>query len=125
MNSVGYFEIQADDPVAAAKFYGAVFGWKFTKDETIPVDYWRIQTEGANGGLMKRPAPVQPPQSGTNAFVCSMQVEDFDATTEKITKNGGQIALAKFAVPGRCWQGYFLDPQGNTFGLFEVDEKAV
>jgi predicted enzyme related to lactoylglutathione lyase len=37
---------------------------------------------------------------------------------------GGIVALPKFAVPGRCWQGYFVDTEGNTFGIFEVDEKA-
>jgi predicted enzyme related to lactoylglutathione lyase len=37
---------------------------------------------------------------------------------------GGQVALPKFAVPGRCWQGYFIDLDGNTFGIFEVDENA-
>ena len=54
-----------------------------------------------------------------------MHVECFDKTAETILKNGGQIALAKFPVPGRCWQGYFLDPQGNTFGLFQVDNHAA
>jgi hypothetical protein len=27
-------------------------------------------------------------------------------------------------VPGKCWQGYFIDTEGNTFGIFEVDEEA-
>lgn len=124
MNTIKYFEIQADEPEKAVKFYTEIFDWKFTKDPHIPIDYWRIETEDLSGGLLKRPAKVPPPQSGTNAFVCSMQVENFDKTAEKILKNGGQIALEKFAVPGKCWQGYFLDPQGNTFGLFQVDEKA-
>jgi hypothetical protein len=35
-----------------------------------------------------------------------------------------KISLPKFAVPGKCWQGYFQDPEGNTFGVFEVDERA-
>jgi len=65
-----------------------------------------------------------PPRSVTNAYVCSMQVTDFDGMTKAILKNGGQVALEKFAVPGTCWQGYFLDPEGNTFGLFQVDENA-
>ncbi len=42
----------------------------------------------------------------------------------KILSLGGKIALPKFAVPGVCWQGYFIDTEGNTFGLFQVDEKA-
>jgi len=124
MNHLQYFEIQVDNPDKAIRFYSAVFGWTFEKDKTIPVDYWRIQGAGPFGGLLKRPAPVPPPPSGTNAYVCSMQVEDFDATTKKILKNGGSIALEKFAVVGKCWQGYFIDTQGNTFGIFEVDENA-
>lgn len=32
--------------------------------------------------------------------------------------------MPKFAIPEVCWQGYFLDTEGNTFGLFEVDENA-
>jgi uncharacterized protein len=27
-------------------------------------------------------------------------------------------------VPGKCWQGYFIDTEGNTFGISEVDEEA-
>jgi predicted enzyme related to lactoylglutathione lyase len=53
-----------------------------------------------------------------------MQVENFDKTAELILKNGGTVALPKFAVPGRCWQGYFLDTDHNTFGIFEVDANA-
>ena len=124
MNNIAYFEIQADDPKKAVVFYSEVFGWKFIRDENLPIEYWRIETEGANGGLLKRPAAVPPQQSGTNAYVCSKQVEDFDKTAEKILKNGGLVALPKFAIPGKCWQGYFLDPQGNTFGLFQVDENS-
>jgi hypothetical protein len=74
--------------------------------------------------LLKRPAPTPPPQSGTNAFVCSLEVENFDATEKIILKLGGIVALAKFAVPGTCWQGYFVDTEGNTFGIFEVDANA-
>jgi predicted enzyme related to lactoylglutathione lyase len=122
MNNVMYFEIQADDLEKAKEFYHSVFEWKFIKQEGMPIEYWRIETEGINGGLLKRPAP--PPQSGTNAFVNSMEVENFDATAEKISQNGGKIALPKFAVPHTCWQGYFLDTEGNTFGIFQVDENA-
>jgi uncharacterized protein len=124
MNSPAYFEIQADDPERAIVFYTAVFGWGFTKVPGLPIDYWLIQTENMRGGLLKRPGSVPPPQSGTNAYVCSMEVADFDETAQSISKNGGQVALEKFAVPGTCWHGYFLDLEGNTFGIFQVDENA-
>ncbi len=124
MNVVGYFEIQSSVPEREIKFYQSVFGWKFIKEEFVPIEYYRIETNGINGGLLKRPAPTPPSGTGTNAYVCSVQVENFDMTAELILKNGGQVALPKFAIPGRCWQGYFIDEDNNTFGVFEVDEKA-
>lgn len=124
MNTIAYFEIQSSQPERSMEFYRQVFSWRFVKQEGIPVPYWRIETEGMAGGIMKRPAAVPPRECGTNAFTCSMQVADFDATSSVILKCGGSIALPKFAIPGRCWQGYFLDDDTNVFGIFEVDEKA-
>lgn len=124
MNTIGYFEIQSSAPEREIKFYTCVFGWNFIKEEFVPIDYYRIETNGIHGGLLKRPAPLPPEEVGTNAFVCSVQVDNFDRTSELILKNGGRIALAKFAIPGRCWQGYFMDPDNNTFGIFEVNEQA-
>jgi hypothetical protein len=56
--------------------------------------------------------------------VCSIEVEDFDSTAAKILELGGIVAMEKFAVPGVCWQGYFQDGEGNTFGLFQPDPGA-
>lgn len=53
-----------------------------------------------------------------------MEVQDIDAAAAQIERAGGQVALPKFAVPGVCWQGYFVDPEGNTFGVFQVDDNA-
>src|SRR4051812_3894020 len=124
MNTIGYFEIQSSDTGRDSKFYETVFGWKFIKEDLVPIEYYRIETGSINGGLLKRPANVPPTECGTNAFVCSVQVESFDKTSDLVLRNGGQVALPKFAVPGRCWQGYFNDQDNNTFGIFEVDENA-
>lgn len=119
-----YFEIQADEPERAALFYQSVFNWKFARAGDLPIEYWRIEAGRSRGGLLKRPASAPPPECGTNAFVCSFEVDDFDQTAAKIIKASGQIALPKFAVPNTCWQGYFLDTEGNTFGLFQPDPQA-
>ncbi len=124
MNIITFFEIQAADPETAMQFYGEVFGWTFTKDESIPIEYYRIVTQGMHGGLLKRPAKTPPTEHGTNAFTCSIQVEDFDRTSEMILLYHGRIAMPKFAVIGKCWQGYFLDPDNNIFGIFQIDEQA-
>ena len=124
MNTVGYFEIQSSNPQREIGFYEGVFSWKFFREESVPIEYYRIETPTINGGLLKRPAPVPPPESGTNAYVCSVQVAHFDKTSDEILRRGGKVAMPKFAIPGRCWQGYFIDPDNNTFGIFEVDENA-
>ena len=124
MNGPSYFEIQADDMTRAIHFYQEVFGWKFTEAPGMPVEYWRIETKSSRGGLLKRPAKTPPPEHGTNAYVCSMEVLNFDASALKIIELGGIIALPKFAVPAVCWQGYFLDTEGNTFGIYEPDQNA-
>jgi len=123
MNTIGFFEIQSGNPERAAAFYRDVFGWAIAKDEAMPIEYWRIETSGIQGAILPRPASVAP-MSGTNAFCCSVEINSFDATAEKILSLGGSVALEKMAVPGRCWQGYFLDPDGNVFGIFELDGDA-
>ncbi|MDR1250647.1 MAG: VOC family protein [Treponema sp.] len=119
MNSIVYFEIQSSCLEREANFYRNVFGWNITKDEAVSIPYYRIETDGIRGALMERPAAVVP-MSGTNAFTCSIEVAHFDETAGIILANGGKIALPKFAIPGKCWEGYFLDPDQNVFGIFEV-----
>jgi predicted enzyme related to lactoylglutathione lyase len=125
MNTVQYFEIQASEPPVLVKFYQEVFGWNFERENNQPIEYYRMMdTEGIMGAILKRPAKTPPMEFGTNAFTCSIQVAHFDETGKKILELGGQIAMPKFAVPGRCWQGYFVDPDNNVFGIFEADESA-
>jgi uncharacterized protein len=84
MNTIGYFEIQSSDLKREIKFYQTIFGWTFFKEELVPLEYYRIETNSINGGLLKRPAKVPPTEYGTNAFVCSVQVGSFDKTSELI-----------------------------------------
>ena len=114
MNTIGYFEIQSSDPQIEMNFYKAVFSWKFIKEEFVPIEYYRIETDGINGGLLKRPAKTPPVECGTNTFVNSIQVESFDEKSDIIIKNGGKVALPKFGIPGRCWQGYFISAGTKT-----------
>lgn len=124
MTSIIYFEIQSSNPQREVKFYSEVFGWTFIKIEGLPIEYYQIETTGIHGGLLQRPAPTPPTHCGTNAFTCSIEVENFEAKAEKIMALGGQVAMEKFAIPNKCWQGYFLDQDNNTFGLVQVDANA-
>ena len=128
-NRVAHFEIHADDPERAAKFYSDVFGWKITKWEGGQMEYWMVETGGRdepggiNGGIVRRPGPVTP-QSNLNAFCATIVVDNFDEILSKALAAGATIALPKFALTGMAWQGYFLDPEGNTVGLHQPDANA-
>jgi predicted enzyme related to lactoylglutathione lyase len=126
-----HFEIQADDVERAKSFYGSVFGWTFQDWSSVAgATYWGVVTGpedqlGINGGLLQRPAATPAPEQGTNAYVCTIGVEDYDATEQLILSAGGQIALPKMALKGMAWQGYYLDPEGNTFGIHQPDPDAA
>jgi predicted enzyme related to lactoylglutathione lyase len=130
MARVVHFEIQADDVDRAKVFYHLVFDWSFEDWSGVTGStYWGITTGGSDepgidGGLLPRPAPAPAPEQGTNAFVCTVQVDDFDATEARILEAGGRVALPKYALAGMAWQGYYLDPEGNTFGIHQADPEA-
>lgn len=128
MNRIVHFEIQADNVERAIKFYTDVFGWQFPKWMD---NYWGIMTAekdskepGINGGLLPRPCPAPALGQGTNAFVCTLHVDNFDDIAKKIEAAGGKIAMPKFAIMNMAWQGYFLDTEGNTFGVHQEDKNA-
>ncbi|ENX42781.1 VOC family protein [Acinetobacter sp. NIPH 2100] len=124
MNSIIYFEIQSSNPQRDIHFYQSIFEWQFEKLEGLPIEYYRITTIGIHGGLLQRPVTTPPTGCGTNAFTCSIEVENFDVTAAQILTLGGIVAMDKFAIPNRCWQGYFLDLDQNTFGICQIDENA-
>ncbi|MFA6466554.1 MAG: VOC family protein [Patescibacteria group bacterium] len=131
MNRVVHFEIQVENPARAIKFYQEIFGWDFQKWDGGDTDYWMVLTAssdskepGINGGLLKRPGQMPTKMSGANAFVCTVQVDNFDATAEKIALAGGLVAMPKMALVGMAWQGYFIDTEGNVFGVHQPDTNA-
>ena len=126
MPRVVHFEIFADDPQRAIAFYSDMFGWTFQQFGDQP--YWLVTTgpdsePGINGGLAPR---VGPKQSGSpTAYVGVIAVPDIDAAIAKANRHKAPVADGKRPVPGVGWSAYFLDPEGNTFGVFQDDPKAA
>lgn len=129
MNRPVHFEIHADDVERASKFYTAVFGWEITKWQDM--EYWIVMTApkdskemGINGGLLKRPQARPAPEVGVKGFVCTMLVENYDESEKKILAAGGVLAVPKTALLGMAWQGYYIDTEGNIFGIHQPDPNA-
>jgi hypothetical protein len=100
MNDVQYFEIQAAEPEKAAQFYAAAFGWQCTQQPNMPIEYWRIETEGIRGAILKRPAPLPAPRTGTNAYVCSMQVADSMRSRSASSRTTAALRCRSSPSPG-------------------------
>lgn len=115
-----WFEIPADNPQRAKKFYGSLFGWKVQPFPGM-TDYWHIDTGGGDdtpdGGLMLRKHPAQP-------ITNYVAVASVDKSAAKVEKLGGKICKSKTTVPQ---MGYFVicqDTEDNMFALWEPDMKA-
>ncbi len=123
-----HFEIHAEDPARAAKFYTDLFGWEVKKWDG-PMEYWMLTTGkepqmGINGGLMKRMGASPTDGQAVNAYVCTIDVENLDLMVEKALQAGGTMALAKMPVPGMGWLAYVKDTEGNMFGMMQMDTEA-
>lgn len=130
MGRMIHFEIHVKDMDRAKAFYKNVFGWVFEDySDYAGVPYFGVITgneedPGINGALMLRQGePVEKGQP-LNGYVCTMGVEDYDKIEKRILDHGGVVALKKHALPGMAWQGYYLDTEGNVFGIHQPDEQA-
>jgi len=130
MGRVVHFEIHVDDMDRAKKFYGEVFGWQFEDwSDFAGTPYFGASTGnkekmGIDGALMQRRTPSPGSGQSVNAFVCTMQVEEYASTEAAILAHGGTISVPKHALPGMAWQGYFTDSEGNIIGIHQPDENA-
>jgi len=126
-----HFEIQADDLERAKTFYADVFGWTYDDWSAVTGSpYWGVHTgdaaePGIDGGLMARPGGSPASGQVVNAAVLTIGVEDYDSAAATIADAGGTVAVPKVALPGMAWQGYFVDTEGNLFGIHQPDPNAA
>ena len=129
-STIVHFEIPADNPERAAKFYRELFGWKINRWENPNgIEYWMVETvptdakgmptrQGVNGGLMPRMYPTQQP-------VNYIAVESVDEAVAKAERLGAKVMMGKTPVPGMGWFAQLNDPEGNVIAVWETDNAAT
>lgn len=122
--SIVWFEVPADDLGRAKTFYGKLFDWKIAPFPGMPdggEQYLHIDTGGPDaapdGGMMQRKGS----EHRTTHYIGVPSVTKAAAKVEKL---GGKICMPKTAVPHMGYFAVCLDTEGNTFGLWERNEKA-
>jgi len=127
MPRVIHFEIHAENPERAIKFYGDVLGWTFNKWDG-PMPYWLVITgpdsqPGINGGLMPRQGTID--GQAVIAYVCTVDVPNVDQYAQKATAAGATVVVPKMPIPGVGWLVYCKDTEGNIFGMMQNDPGAA
>jgi predicted enzyme related to lactoylglutathione lyase len=132
-HTIVHFEIPADQPERAAKFYRELFGWEISKwegsaDQRDGFEYWMVRTvptdeqgmpsrPGVNGGLMRRMYPGQAPVN----YILVESVDDYVRRAEEL---GAKLMMGKTPVPGMGWFAQLTDPEGNVLAIWETDSHA-
>lgn len=119
MPRVIHFEIGADNPERAVKFYKDVFAWEFQKFP--PMEYWLATTgkapePGIDGAIM--------PRESKQAVINTIGVPSLAKALAAIKEAGGNVVQEKTTIPGVGYFAYCLDTEGNQFGVMQADEKA-
>jgi hypothetical protein len=116
MARVVHFEITADDPERAVRFYEKALGWKIHRMEG-GIAYWLVSTGeegqmGIDGAIMDRSDPAQ-------AVINTIGVGDLEATMEAVRNAGGKADGDIDDIPTVGRFTYATDTEGNRFGILE------
>lgn len=124
MDSVVHFEIAADQPQRAKKFYGDVFAWNFVETSPEMGNYILVHTtetdkegmperKGAiNGGIMKKDPTAK-------QTILTVAVTNLKETLEKVKAAGGKVISEQVEVSGIGQYIRIEDTEGNVVSLME------
>ncbi|MDQ8045318.1 MAG: VOC family protein [Solirubrobacteraceae bacterium] len=106
-----------DQPRAEA-FYAALAGWH-TGPKHPDFDY-AMQFLGADETPATRVAGISGAMDGhVPDWNLYLATDDFDATAAAVEAHGGRVGLERFEIPGSGIGGFFVDPAGVTFGVWQ------
>ncbi len=118
-NGIGWFEIGTDDPAAAERFYGEVFGWTAEHDDRPGADpAYQLITTGDPDGLRGGLRATKGEMPGYAVF--SLLVEDVEDACRRAEAAGGQVQRAPEVNTAGVAFAHLLDPAGNHFQVFKT-----
>jgi predicted enzyme related to lactoylglutathione lyase len=123
LNSIGWFEIGTDDPATAARFYGEVFGWTVSQDDSASTDpaYQVFSTgdgQGLRGGLFATRGQLP------GYAVFTVLVDDVAGACRRVAEAGGQVQRGPELNPVGVEFAHLLDPGGNHFAVFTPPTRS-
>lgn len=117
-NPVVHFEIAGPDGPALRQFYRDLFGWKIDELGPYMNNYALVEANegGIGGGLF--PTTEGMPCNYVTFYV---QVDDLQTSLDKLADMGGNFIMQPTEIaPGMGSIAMFIDPGGNTIGLYSL-----
>ena len=125
-NKMTHFAVHIDDINRAKKFYDGVFDWGFNsygQDDFLQIKSSKSEDGELIGAMQSR--KYSPVSDKVIGMECTIGVENIDDIIEKVKSNGGQVLMAKTAVPTVGWLAKFLDTEGNLICAMQYDKAAI
>ncbi len=106
-----HVELPVADREAAEKFYGDLFGWKFSQ---YPGQKYATFDTGPVSGTLN---PVEDALTQPGKPLLFVGSQDIDADLAKAETLGGEVLISRTPIPGVGWYAILVDPAGNWIGL--------
>jgi uncharacterized protein len=113
-----WYELMTTDANAAARFYGAVVGWKISdqpNQQPSGQDYRMItRNDGGSAGGVMQLSPDMVKHGALPCWVGYLQVTDVDAAVQAIVADGGKVLMPRMNLPVGSI-AMVSDPMGTPF----------
>lgn len=121
-NPVNWFEIATPAPEKAKAFYGELFGWTFSADDTDPTMNYSIVDCGPD-------TPIKGGLAGTggavpNYAIPCVMVADVAAACQRAAELGGTVLVEPQAAPNGLVYAHLGDLDGNHIGVYSPPPAA-
>lgn len=113
--TIGWIQVDTDNPQGAERFYGDLFNWTFASNPNDESTYREITPASAqqpHGGVFDTKGESQ------NQAYFYVVVSDVAKTVEQAERLGGKVVDPPKSTPNGLTFAKLQDPSGSVFGVF-------
>lgn len=112
-----WVDLSVDDPAAARKYYGDLFGWDIQDGPAEAGGYLMALKSGKPAAGI---GPKMGDQPMPSVWTTYLAADDVDATAAKVTAAGGQVFMPPFDVMDVGRMTVAADSTGAAFGVWQA-----
>jgi len=114
--AVDWVEIGCSDPEQAVGFYRDLFGWTFEGDQ--PSDPGQFHASFDTGSEVGARGGIGSSRDGQPHVDVYANVDDVARSIDRVEPAGGSVVMPATQVDDETTIAMFVDPTGNTFGVY-------